>query len=145
MKSHIIEIMDNNIEYNILPYQFFLLSLWGLWHPSTWSKSSKFLFKLFFGAVLSLHILINVEVSIHCIQTINTPYFQVMDMFFFCTVTAGLYKTWQIMKNRQFIISFLKNYFNEEWMIAKDENEAEILNKFDLKIKLNYKNGQISN
>ena len=130
LKLHAIKIMDENIEYRNFPFHFFLLTLSGLWYPQSASSWIRFLFKTFSKIVMFLQTLGVIAIGYHFLNT-----FQVMDLFFFCTIAGGLFKTIQFSQKHKIIDSLLEEYSNEKCIKSNDEEEQTITKKFKTEIR----------
>ena len=129
------EIIKNNVEYELLPLQFFILTFWGVWCPRSWTSKHRYFHKLFFILVFILNFIMCVEMLIYFLLSIGTEYYKLTNLFFVSASISGVYKSLKIMINRKSIRVFIKNYFNTQWIKPQDSQESEIHEKINLKIK----------
>lgn len=129
-------IFTNNVEYELLPFQFCLLTFWGIWCPKNWTFCLKYTHKIFFIFVFILDSLLCIEMLIYFILSIGTDYFKFTNFFFVSACITGVYKSLKIMRQRRVLRQFIMRYFKYQWAKSNEEEENEIHAITDLKIRL---------
>lgn len=129
------ELLKNNVEYALLPYQFFLLTVWGIWCPKNVSHVVRNLHILYFVLIFFLDSLILVEMVIHFISSLGTNKFKLINLFLVSANITGVYKAIKVMRNRENLRFFIKYYFNYQWMNSLDPGEDEIHEKINARIR----------
>ena len=135
MNSKLAEISKYNVEYQLLPYQFFLLTFWGIWCPKTWSAKVKDFHDVFFTTVFFLDFCICSEMFIYFILSIGTADFKLLDLFFLSANITAVYKSIKLRWNREIIRSFIETYFNYRWMDLRDSEEKIIHAKINSRMR----------
>ncbi|NP_001177521.1 odorant receptor 102 [Nasonia vitripennis] len=135
MHSTLAAIVKNNIEYKILPFQFFLLTFLGIWCPSNWSLKSKTAHNVYFTFIFFLDFLICIEMFIHFVSSFGTDNFKLINFFLVSANITAVYKSIRLMQNREVLRYFIISYFDYEWTKSHDSVEHEINSKIDLRIR----------
>lgn len=138
MHTALIEIVNNNIEYKILPFQFILLTFLGIWCPNNWSIKSKIAHNLYFTFIFFLDFLICTEMLIHFVSSFGTEHFKLINFFFVSANITAVYKSIKLMQNREVMRHFIVNYFDYQWTKLHDSVEHAINTKIDLRIRCVY-------
>ena len=105
------EIQQNNIEYELLPYQFILLTLFGIWCPKNWPVKLKNIHNVLFNIIFFVDTLICIEMIIYFISSIGTNNFKWVNIFLTSASITGIYKAMRIMRTREKLRLFIENYF----------------------------------
>ena len=113
LKSPLMKIMDNNIDYKIFPCQLFALNSVGLWFPKNALSLNRFRLRIVLIAVLFVHIFNQTSVGVYIIKNINEPDFQVVAFFFFFAINGGMYKISAIVRKRELMRSTIEIYFKD--------------------------------
>ncbi|KAL7294078.1 hypothetical protein TKK_0012114 [Trichogramma kaykai] len=135
MHSLVRDIIIQNVEYEILPYQFLLLTFWGIWYPQNWSLWAVNIQKSYFVFISFFDIIICTEMLIFFINSFGTSNFKLINFFFVSANITGVYKAIKIMLNRKMIREFLLTYFDADWRTPKDKIEQKIQDDINAKIK----------
>ena len=125
VKAYSIKMMQQNIEYRIFPFHFFLLTLSGLWYPQSASSSIRFFFKILLNIVVSMQTIGSIEMSMGFFNS-----FELFALFCFCVAASGCYKSIRLFQKRKIIISILDKYSYEKMMKSQDDKEEVIDEKF---------------
>lgn len=135
MESALFEIMKNNVEYTILPYQFFLLTFWGIWCPDNWSSSLKQAHNMFYSVIFVLDVIMCTEMLIHFVASFGTDEFKLLNFFFVSANITAVYKSFQLRRSRDSIKHFIRHYFNDDWLRCKDPEENDIDNDINSRVR----------
>lgn len=136
MTEVIHNVIENNIEYQILPYQFFLLTFWGIWCPKNGSEQIRNTINLIFIFVYSLDTFLCTEMLIYFVISFGTPKFKLINFFLVTNNITAVYKAIKLMKNRNILKPFITNNFSHQWINFKDPEEYKIYHRINIKIKL---------
>ena len=75
------DMMNNNVEYKLLSYQFLLLTIWGIWFQKNWLKNIIALYTCFFVLEYILNFLICTEMFVNFYKSIGMPEFKLSSFF----------------------------------------------------------------
>lgn len=131
----LVEIRKSNVEYELLPFQFTVLTIWGVWCPKNWPSELKKIYIIIFTVVFILNFIMCTEMLIYFILSIGTHDFKLTNLFFVSASITGVYKSLKIMRNRNVIRRFVRNYFNHQWMTPLDTEENEINKNINRRIR----------
>ena len=135
MNSKWFEIIKSNVEYELLPYQFVLITFWGIWCPRNWSLRRYKIHKIYFMIIFTLDVIICIEMFIHFISSIGTKQFKLTNLFFVSANMTGVYKAIKLMQGREDLRCLIATYFNHSWMNPQDLIEDEFHRKISLRIR----------
>ena len=125
LKSLLMKIMNNNIDYKIFSWQLFALNSLGLWFPKNALPLYRFRLRIVLIAVLFVQIFNQTTVAVYIFKNINAPDFQVLAVFFFFAENSGMYKTIAMIRKRELIRSTIETNFKDisldykEYMMQK--------------------------
>ncbi|XP_058802750.1 odorant receptor 33a-like [Phymastichus coffea] len=135
MEATLTKIMKNNVEYEILLYQFFLLTFWGIWYPDDWSFRRRRIHNIYFSVVFTFNFVICTEMLIHFIVSFGSDEFKLLNFFFVSANITAVYKSFQLHRSCQSIKIFIKHYFNENWMRCTNSEEIQIYEDINLRVR----------
>ncbi|OXU25582.1 hypothetical protein TSAR_001225 [Trichomalopsis sarcophagae] len=135
MHEKLIAIQKTNAEYELLPFQFLLLTIWGIWHPKDWPARLKNISNIIFISVFCLDIIICFEMSIYLVLSIGTNDFKLVNIFLTSATITGIYKAIKTMRIRESFRTMLLNYFNYEHLCSLNTKERMIREKNQTQIR----------
>ena len=124
LASKIKTIRKNNIEFELLPYQFFLFAAYGIWFPKSWTKQQQLIYKLYFVLFISLCFLGLTEMFIYIFLNYNN--LKMTDLFFIEMTSIALYKAITVNRKRQNFMSLISNFCDFRWINHQDPKERLI-------------------
>ena len=132
VKSKLANVMKRNIDYNLFPYHFFLLSSSALWWPRNGSRLIRIILKRCFLLIVFFEIALSIQMVAY--STFKS--FKVIHMVYYCSVISALYKSVLLVGKRDVIISLTEEYGNtDNWLNTKDKREIDIYRKFKIELR----------